>query len=419
MTTREEFLFSKNKHQYFTNDASNNVDYESQYLNHNLNQNQKLPTLPVLFSSKSYNEKYYNSTVSDNYERKKKSWNKSVNVRLNIFKLNDKSEEEEVEKSWENESSDTKNNSTLSLHIDAYENSTVGFNDKKNVALKNKKINLNTHFFSDSFIQNSFEYPRQQKEDQKADPELMQFKASQRLLNPNQSNAPNNAQLSNSIIKPFSVRMSNISVQPNPVPVQIRQRQSFNNQQNSGYGFLVLVIGDFHIPQRAHNMPAKFKKLLVPNKMQHILCTGDLTSTEIVDYLRSLANDVHICRGDFDEDSSFPETKIITVGAFRIGLMHGHQLVPWGNLDSMELVARQLNVDVLVSGNTHKSQVYEKDGVFYVNPGSATGAFSTIQENVVPSFALMDVRLDTIVTYTYHLIDNEVKVDRIIFKKQA
>uniref|UniRef100_A0A914ZCQ2 Vacuolar protein sorting-associated protein 29 n=1 Tax=Panagrolaimus superbus TaxID=310955 RepID=A0A914ZCQ2_9BILA len=182
---------------------------------------------------------------------------------------------------------------------------------------------------------------------------------------------------------------------------------------------LVLVIGDFHIPQRAHNMPAKFKKLLVPNKMQHILCTGNLMSTEIIDYLRSLANDVHICRGDFDEDSSLPEIKIITVGAFRIGLMHGHQIIPWGNLDSMELIARQHNVDVLVSGNTHKSQVYEKDGVFYVNPGSATGAFSTIQENVVPSFALMDVRLDTIVTYTYHLIDNEVKVDRIIFKKQA
>ena len=46
----------------------------------------------------------------------------------------------------------------------------------------------------------------------------------------------------------------------------------------------------------------------------------------------------------------------------------------------MELVARQLNVDVLVSGNTHKSHVYEKNGVFYVNPGSATGAFSTVQE---------------------------------------
>ena len=67
--------------------------------------------------------------------------------------------------------------------------------------------------------------------------------------------------------------------------------------------------------------------------MQHILCTGNLTSTEIVDYLRSIANDVHICRGYFDEDSSFPDTKIITVGAFRIGLMHGHQIIPWGNLE--------------------------------------------------------------------------------------
>lgn len=37
---------------------------------------------------------------------------------------------------------------------------------------------------------------------------------------------------------------------------------------------LVLVIGDFHIPTRAFSIPSRFAKLLVPNKMNHILCTG-------------------------------------------------------------------------------------------------------------------------------------------------
>uniref|UniRef100_A0A914BXH9 Vacuolar protein sorting-associated protein 29 n=1 Tax=Acrobeloides nanus TaxID=290746 RepID=A0A914BXH9_9BILA len=180
---------------------------------------------------------------------------------------------------------------------------------------------------------------------------------------------------------------------------------------------LVLVIGDFHIPHRAHNLPAKFRKLLVPNKMQHVLCTGNLCTKETMDYLKSLASDVHCVRGDFDEGFNFPDVKVISVGHFRIGLTHGHQFIPWGDLKAMELAARQMNVDVLVSGHTHACKVYEKEGIFYVNPGSVTGAFSVIEENVVPSFALLDVQSDVIVAYLYRLVNNEVKVERVSFKK--
>lgn len=39
---------------------------------------------------------------------------------------------------------------------------------------------------------------------------------------------------------------------------------------------LVLAIGDLHIPHRAADLPAKFKSMLVPGKIQHIICTGNL-----------------------------------------------------------------------------------------------------------------------------------------------
>lgn len=39
---------------------------------------------------------------------------------------------------------------------------------------------------------------------------------------------------------------------------------------------LALCIGDFHIPFRAADFPAKFRQLLAPGKIQHVLCTGDL-----------------------------------------------------------------------------------------------------------------------------------------------
>ncbi|KOB76377.1 Vacuolar protein sorting-associated protein 29 [Operophtera brumata] len=37
------------------------------------------------------------------------------------------------------------------------------------------------------------------------------------------------------------------------------------------------------------------------SRIQHILCTGNLCTKESYDYLKTLASDVHIVRGDFDE----------------------------------------------------------------------------------------------------------------------
>lgn len=39
----------------------------------------------------------------------------------------------------------------------------------------------------------------------------------------------------------------------------------------------------------------------VPGKIQHILCTGNLCTKDSYDYLKTLASDVHVVRGDFDE----------------------------------------------------------------------------------------------------------------------
>uniref|UniRef100_A0A2C9L295 Vacuolar protein sorting-associated protein 29 n=1 Tax=Biomphalaria glabrata TaxID=6526 RepID=A0A2C9L295_BIOGL len=72
---------------------------------------------------------------------------------------------------------------------------------------------------------------------------------------------------------------------------------------------------------------------------------------------------------------NYPEQKVVTVGQFRIGLCHGHQVVPWGDIESLAMVQRQLDVDILISGQTHKFQAIEHEGKFFLNPGSATGSY--------------------------------------------
>lgn len=41
--------------------------------------------------------------------------------------------------------------------------------------------------------------------------------------------------------------------------------------------------------------------LKVPGKIQHILCTGNLVTRDTYDYLKTIASDVHVVKGDFDE----------------------------------------------------------------------------------------------------------------------
>ncbi|KAL1744269.1 Metallo-dependent phosphatase-like protein [Schizophyllum fasciatum] len=182
---------------------------------------------------------------------------------------------------------------------------------------------------------------------------------------------------------------------------------------------LVLIIGDLHIPHRIHDLPTKFKKLLVPGKIQQILCTGNVCDKETYDYLRTISPDVHVVKGDYDE-TPFPMSVTVYHSPIKIGVIHGHQCVPTGDLDSLGALARQMDVDVLISGHTHTFQALEYDNRFFVNPGSATGAWSgNVKGDAVPCFALMDIQGPVVVTYVYQLVEGEVRVEKIEWRKEA
>lgn len=192
----------------------------------------------------------------------------------------------------------------------------------------------------------------------------------------------------------------------------------------ASFGELVLVLGDLHIPKRESVIPEKFKRMLVPNKMQHVICTGNLGSKQQYDELRALAPNVHVVAGDCDEHSEsslqtvFPETKVISIGEFRIGVIHGHQILPWGDHLSLAMMRRKLDVDVLISGHTHKNEVVEHDGHYHINPGSITGAFSEYSTtDVSPSFVLLAVQGSKVICYVYELMDGEVEVFKTEFSK--
>lgn len=181
---------------------------------------------------------------------------------------------------------------------------------------------------------------------------------------------------------------------------------------------LALIVGDMHIPYRASDIPEAFRKMFVAGRINVAFVTGNVTSAETIQYIKTFCPTVYAVQGDMDDyDSDLPETATAEVGELKFGLIHGHQVVPWGDKESLAMVQRRLDVDVLISGHTHSQKHFELDGKLFVNPGSITGAYSAFECDVTPSFVLMDVQGTSITSYIYSWDGTELKVKKKLFAK--
>ena len=128
-------------------------------------------------------------------------------------------------------------------------------------------------------------------------------------------------------------------------------------------------------------------------------------------------------KGDCDTKANLPVSKIVTHGPLRIGVTNGCTLVPSSDAETLLIAAREMDVDVFISGSTHRFEAYEYEGRFFINPGSATGAFSpgwwAPDEEPIPSFVLMDIQGALLVLYHYSLVQDEVKVEKFKFEKNT
>ncbi len=97
----------------------------------------------------------------------------------------------------------------------------------------------------------------------------------------------------------------------------------------------------------------------------HIIHAGDITGPEILAPLAALAP-LTVVRGNNDRGdwaASLPHTATVELGGVAIYVIH--------DLQELSLDPPAAGVHVVVSGHSHKPSSTEKDGVLYVNPGSA------------------------------------------------
>jgi putative phosphoesterase len=96
-----------------------------------------------------------------------------------------------------------------------------------------------------------------------------------------------------------------------------------------------------------------------------ILHAGDIGAMQILNELETLCRLVAV-RGNMDRQpwaENLPEIDSVRAGGFEIRLVH--------DLAQLRLAAASNDRLAIVSGHTHRPRVERRNGVLYVNPGSA------------------------------------------------
>ena len=121
---------------------------------------------------------------------------------------------------------------------------------------------------------------------------------------------------------------------------------------------LVGVISDTHGLLR-------HEALVALAECEHILHAGDVGDLEILERLQEIAP-VTAIRGNVDVSGAcaeLPETEMVELDGVVFYLVHS---LGWLDLDPVTA-----GVGVVVSGHSHKPSIETRNGVIYLNPGSA------------------------------------------------
>lgn len=96
-----------------------------------------------------------------------------------------------------------------------------------------------------------------------------------------------------------------------------------------------------------------------------IVHAGDIVDPEILGRLAEIAP-LTAVRGNNDHGAwaqRVPQTAVLEVGEISIYVLH--------DLGRLDLDPRRAGHRVVIAGHSHRPRVEERDGVLYVNPGSA------------------------------------------------
>lgn len=180
---------------------------------------------------------------------------------------------------------------------------------------------------------------------------------------------------------------------------------------------VILVLGDTHIPDRVTEIPRKLKSFIEHASFDLVLSTGDLTSQEVLSWMKKLAP-LKVVKGNMDY-LPLPEKEVLHLPPVKIGIIHGTGIWPRGDTTQLLRVAENLGTRILISGHTHHPDVKLAGGTLLLNPGSATGAWGGSSDWGSPSVMTLTLTEGELKVTLFLLEGGELKKKEEGFKIQG
>src|SRR5659263_307561 len=97
-------------------------------------------------------------------------------------------------------------------------------------------------------------------------------------------------------------------------------------------------------------------------------------------------------KGNCDFSTSTPYDRLEDICGKRIFITHGHKYSVKQGLLKLRYKALETGADIVLYGHTHIGKIDFEEGVWYINPGSASEP-----RDGYPSFAIIDIKGEAII----------------------
>ena len=156
----------------------------------------------------------------------------------------------------------------------------------------------------------------------------------------------------------------------------------------------ILLFSDSH--RNTGNIIRAIKKTRDADVIMHL---GDVVKDilQIKEMFRSYRYE--IVRGNNDWSREYPTEKLLDVEGQRIFITHGHHYGVKYCYDRIVEKGKAVNANAVFFGHTHQAEEFYRDGILFLNPGSAGMAVYGQK----PSYCLVRVSGDGIIPYINHL----------------
>ena len=133
----------------------------------------------------------------------------------------------------------------------------------------------------------------------------------------------------------------------------------------------IFVISDTHIPDRTDKLPKEFLNQVKEDDI--IFHAGDLVRSDVLKQLQAKAKLYVVCGNmDYpDIKNSLPQSRIVKLGNFEIGMFHGLG-PPFGLAEKIYKEFKE-KPDVIIFGHSHVPHNKKIGSTLMFNPGSLSG----------------------------------------------